>query len=78
MLIYLSMLESGTERRMLFKNSGYPCNKRDACLVIIVMNKTITILRNRQKELPLDDGFANKSSIFENRDENRLLIGYKQ
>ena len=48
------------------KIQAIPCKKRGAYLVIIVKNEAISILRKRQKELPLNETAAGEESTIEN------------
>ncbi len=60
------------------KIQDVPCKKRGAYLVIIVRNEAITILRKRRKELPLDDVFADETSIFEDCDGKSISVVHRR
>lgn len=56
------------------KIQAVPCKKRGAYLVIIVKNEAISILRKRQKELPLNETIIGEEAIIENSNQPILDI----
>ena len=59
------------------KIQAVPCKKRGAYLVIIVKNEAISILRKRQKELPLNETIIGEEAIIENSSQPILEIIHK-
>lgn len=49
-----------------------PCKKRGAYLVIIVKNESLTLLRKRGKELPLDESLAEEGT--EGGDDSASIV----
>lgn len=50
-----------------------PCKKCGAYLVIIAKNESISLLRKRHQELPLDDAIAESNSDFENNSAKDIM-----
>ena len=54
-----------------------PCKKRGAYLVIIVKNEALSMLRKRQKELPLNETVTGEEAAIENSSQPILDIIHK-
>lgn len=56
------------------KIQAIPCKKRGAYLVIIVKNEAISILRKRQKELPLNEAMIREEAAIDSSSQPILDI----
>jgi len=56
------------------KIQAIPCKKRGAYLVVIVKNEALSILRKRQKELPLNEAMIGEAAAIENSSQPILDI----
>lgn len=56
------------------KIQAIPCKKRGAYLVIIVKNEAISILRKRQKELPLNEAMIREETAIDSSSQPILDI----